>query len=154
MVIIKLSKEIENRHKNYFKDKILPKLIKSKIKKYNHNPRKEARQIHLDVDIFRKKFIKQHDCFIGFIKNNYIDFAIGKPKTLKKLNEQIKKLFPMIYEMLKESSSSEKEDSYNNYLYKLFGYEKFKVKDLYYYVKKWLKRQRGKIDIVKKLGKK
>ena len=37
LVIIKLSKEIENKHENYFKDKILPKLIKSKLKKHNYN---------------------------------------------------------------------------------------------------------------------
>ena len=63
----------------------------------------------MDVNIFRKAFRTQHNAFIDFIENNYIDFAIGKPKTLKDLHEQIKKLFPIIYEMLKESPSSEKK---------------------------------------------
>ncbi|NRT72415.1 HNH endonuclease domain-containing protein [Clostridium beijerinckii] len=145
MVIIKLSKEIENKHENYFKDKILPKLIDSKLKKHNYKVKKEeAHRIHMDVNILHKVFRTQHNGFIDFIENNYIDFAIGKPKTLKDLHEQIKKSFPIIYEMLKESSSSEKEDSYNNYLYNLFGYEKFKVKDLYYYVKKMAEEATGK----------
>ncbi|MBZ9688282.1 hypothetical protein G9F72_018280 [Clostridium estertheticum] len=141
MIKINLSNKIEERHKDYFKNKILPKLIESKTQHYIHDPAREAHRINLDVFRFQKKFTKQHNHFIGFVKNNYKAFAIGKPYDLKQLNEKIKKFFPIIYKMLKVSSNNAKEESYNSYLYKLFGYENFKVKDLYYYISKKGKKE-------------
>lgn len=135
MIQIKLSQEIEYKHKTYFKKNILPNIKASKNQSYKYNLN-DARRINVDICFFKKKFIKQHNHFIGFIKNHYETFAIGKPLELKELNEKIEELFPMISKMIRLKPDGSKKDSYNSYLYNMFGYEKFKVKDLLYYIKK------------------
>ncbi|MBV7271480.1 hypothetical protein I6U48_00910 [Clostridium sp. PL3] len=136
MIRIELSGEIEEKHIQYFKSNIIPKLIDSRRRSYIHDTYKAANMVKKDCFLFKKKFIKQHNYFIGFVKNKYKIFAAGKPSELKKLKDQIYKLFPLVISLIKSGYKNNKDQMYGEYLYNLFGYEDFKVKDLYYYIKK------------------
>ncbi|MBO1515173.1 HNH endonuclease domain-containing protein [Metabacillus bambusae] len=130
---IELSHEIEKKHLKYFEENILNDLLKSRRKHYEYKT-KEIRLLKEDPNVFKKKFQKQHFQFIGFVKNRYKHFAIGRKYKLEELNEEIQKKFPLIKRMIELNHPSLKQ-SYKDYLYQLFGYEKFKVKDLYHYIK-------------------
>lgn len=143
MIKIELSKEIEQKHEKHFKDNILKNLIESKSKPYKHDPIVEAKKINMCSKVFQRKFRKQHNYFIGYIKNNYTDFAISKPAKLEELENNIQRLFPIVYKLINVKSVDSKEHSYNKYMYKLFGYEDFKVKELLYYLKKKANKTSG-----------
>lgn len=140
MIKIEVSKEIEQKHKKHFKDNILKSIEESKINPYKYNPILEAQKVNMCSKVFQRKFRKQHNYFMGYIKNNYTDFAIGKLAKLEELEKNIQRLFPIIHKLLNEKSNDSKEDSYNKYMYKLFGYENFKVQELLYYLKKKVKK--------------
>lgn len=138
---IELSHETEKKHIEYFKNHIMPNLIKSRSEFYDYKA-DDIKLLNVDPNFFNKKFHKQHFHFIGFVKNRYKDFAIGRIYQLKKLREEIEIEFPLIKEMIELNHASLKQ-SYKDYLYQLFGYEKFKVKDMYYYIKQKAQRNVG-----------
>ncbi|WP_232231475.1 HNH endonuclease domain-containing protein [Paenibacillus sp. HW567] len=79
----------------------------------------------------RNEFMSQHRLFLEYVERNYRAFAIGKLKDLENLDAVIQRDFPLVYQMIRL-----KERSYSEHLNKLFGYQRFKVKDFFYYIKK------------------
>lgn len=130
---IKLSNETKTKHINYFKKNILNNLYRSQLDGYKYTS-KEIKLCKVDSTIFDNKFNKQHYFFVRFVKNRYKVFAAGNMGDLSSLYQEIREQFPLIMKMI-EIKDSSLDKSYRDYLYKIFGYEDFKVKSLYYYIK-------------------
>jgi len=137
---IELSSETEKKHMEYFKEQILPNLIASQSKPYKYTTM-EIRLLKMEPSIFTKKFLKEQFDFVDFVKNKYKVFAIGRQCELKKLHIAIEVNFPLITKMIRLNDPC-LTDSYKDHLNRLFGYEKFKVKDMYHYIK-----QRAQLNV-------
>lgn len=148
---VEFSSETEKKHMAYFKKQIVPNLIASRSRQYAYTTR-EIRLLKIDSSFFAKKFLKQHSHFVGFIKNKYRVFAIGRISELRNLYIEIEKNFPLIIKMIRMNDSCLTQ-SYKDYLYQLFGYEKFKVKDMYYYIKQQAQRNVGQKRYCEKVHK-
>ncbi|PEK51523.1 HNH endonuclease [Bacillus toyonensis] len=146
---IELLRETEEKHIAYFKEQIRSKLMEKRNKQYVYT-NKEIRLLKMDPSVFAKKFPKQHFCFLGFVINRYQVFAVGRKCELEKLHKDIEDKFPLIVKMIRLNDSGLAQ-SYKDYLYQLFGYEKFKVKDMYYYIKQKAQSNVGQNKYCKKV---
>ncbi len=121
-----LSKDIENKHRDYFRTCVLPNLIASK----------ETEIIPYDVEKTKREYNDQkikeeYKNFIDFIvneetKNN--SFSIGGSDTLKQIKNEISSKFPMLINLLDEEiikKETNKEMKLNEYILASFGYDKF-----------------------------
>ncbi|MFI3253841.1 MAG: hypothetical protein R3Y63_05830 [Eubacteriales bacterium] len=112
MVKIELSKEIEEEHLLYFEEIILPLL-------------KNLPQ--------HKKLAFEHEKFAQYCNDNFVSIAIGKPKVLKELIQEVDEKFPkMKSELLNKGkkrkckeNENEKTNTYSQNLQKCFGYKLF-----------------------------
>lgn len=130
---IELTRETENKHMKYFKEQILPNIINSRAQIYIPSS-KEVKLLKEDPYRFAKKFRKQHCLFVGFIEKKCKLFAIGRKHELERINNEIANRFPLVNKMIQLKDTGLK-NTYKDYLYGLFGYEKFETKDMYHYIK-------------------
>jgi len=138
MIKLSLSPDVERKHKLYCENNILPKIKGSDIFEFKDKTLKFE----------TLKFKDEQEKFKDFIIENFEIFTIGKPLQLKKLYEEIERLYPTINLSIRNLKSNNKK-SYKDFLISLFGYEKFGTKNIFYYLKKGaLKRTDKKIFCV------
>ncbi|PGV77979.1 HNH endonuclease domain-containing protein [Bacillus cereus] len=130
---IQLSKKAEDLHGQYFRDRILPKLGQSyrptseEIHELN-----EKMSLNLNESQVQQIIILEHQWLIRFVKKAYKTFAKGKLRDLRRLDKSIQRNCPHIYQLIR----LEKENTYSDHLNDIFGYNQFKVKEFFYYIKK------------------
>ncbi|MHA6528745.1 HNH endonuclease family protein [Paenibacillus sp. BAC0078] len=134
---IELSAKAEDNHVKYFMEKINP-AHKEERSNPTYIPTSEIlSELNAKLKLqwkeqqIRSEFERQHDLFLEYVETNYRTFAIGKLKDLESLDAVIQADFPFVYHMIRLI-----ERSYSEHLNKLFGYQRFKVKDFFYYIKK------------------
>jgi len=126
LIKVILSKDIENKHKAYFKKCVLPKLIASKEIDVIPYDVKKAK-----IEYNGQKTKIEYENFIDYIvneetKNN--SFSIGSSDKLKELKDKIMREFPTIIDLLDESivkKDTHNEIKLNEYILASFGYAKF-----------------------------
>ncbi|SFC42162.1 HNH endonuclease domain-containing protein [Bacillus sp. UNCCL81] len=139
---INLSDKAILMHEQYFENNILVE-IKNEYQNSSYHPSlSEIRALKKKVEPkweetkIRKKLVRQHILFLRYVENRYKIFATGKKTDLKELNEFIKENFHLVYHLIRIDVKNQKGNNYSNHLNKIFCYEKFKVKDFFYYIKK------------------
>lgn len=137
MLQLNYERDIEISHSRYFKNEVLSSLLTLKTDPYVFTDSEIAELLvdlsyNRDVVRFKKKFQKQQTYLYGYIKNNHEIFSEGRLDQLKKLDEQIRKNFPLIVAIV-QNTSPKKYKGFKKYFSSLFCYEKFKMKSLYQY---------------------
>lgn len=129
---ITLTKDMKNRHLNYYIDHVVPNFTKyDQLYRFVDKPNRAA-----SVDLFA------HFNFMSFCIQNQFSLAVGSIKTLQMLQSVIEQNYKHILQMLacqdkkyKLSGSSKEPVTYKAFLLSIFGYHQFNT-DLYAYVKK------------------
>lgn len=135
MFKIKLSNEVNEAHKKYYKNKILPKLKKSEIQfvdtdaiKVNYKYKKR----------YVTKYIQlQHEKFIKYCINNYKRISTGNFNELRNVEIEISNLYPIITKLIKDKFEFSKGNTqhggkkYWELVFELFGYKEFGDCSLY-----------------------
>lgn len=109
---IEITQEIINKHRDYYSNNILP-LFGEYEKKVQFND---------------SSYKNKHVAFLKFCKDNYEKFAIGEPKELMKLLNEIETNHSTVLKMIKDRIKCEftsVEKPYNEVLLEMFGYNKF-----------------------------
>ncbi|SFT19145.1 HNH endonuclease domain-containing protein [Paenibacillus sp. BC26] len=140
---IMISEQTEKKHQRYYRKRIIQDLMESKGESYAYESAAEIRRVSPSKYFNENRFVKQHSYFVGFVKNRYKTFATGKLSDLAKLKETIEIQFPLVCKMLRLKLDGLKYN-YKEYLYRLFGYEQFKVDDLFNYFNKEAQKSIGK----------
>lgn len=128
MYKIELSDDIKNRHLKYYKDKVATSFLKctidfsivaqDEIDRVFSRSRANAQKPTCD------SLSNQHMEFMCCCKENYEILAIGLPSKLREYIELVKSRFPLVFIMLEETMKLE-NDTYNNKLLVIFGYDSF-----------------------------
>lgn len=133
MYKIELSNEIEQKHLNYFKNKIVPNFDNNKIDFSNLTRKEIIRVFGKSLSDNKSDAIKliedQHLKFMSYCKTEYANLAIGKPKVLREFIKNTETNYGLIFGMLQKGlclkTGKKKSDSYNDKLLKIFGYSTF-----------------------------
>ncbi|WP_074037978.1 hypothetical protein [Exiguobacterium profundum] len=137
MIRLTYSSEIENRHNEYFKTSILPKLRTLQIKPFQFDPvldQSFLNQISFrgDGDAFNESLKEEQWGLYNLVENKVDLFSKGSPTLLRGLQDEITSSFPWTVKLL-EPEHRDIANSFSTYLYELFQYENFKTKSLYHY---------------------
>jgi hypothetical protein len=126
MIIISLTKEVEQKHWEYCEANILPGIKEANSFSVNSDYLKSAPGFDTSA------FHEEAKNFWDYIIVNFKDISIGKPEKLKILNNEIKNKFAMVHENIQNLDlKNENSQTYKQYLLDLFCYDKFKTKDVY-----------------------
>lgn len=127
--------ESDQMHLKYYEEVVLKSIENLKKHPFQFTELNEFTIINGTCDLtkFNLKLKKELYHLAGYIKNRYIFFALGKVKVLEIFHLDISNLFPIINKIC--TSPSKSATPFKKYLLKKIGYEDFKLKSLYYYIK-------------------
>ncbi|WP_393964438.1 hypothetical protein [Exiguobacterium sp. S22-S28] len=133
MIKLNHEKELKDKHHDYLKKNLLPKIKQAKRSPFKI-PKKSLNKIICSLNNnypqnkFKRKFKYEQLRFYDYIEYNLKDIAIGEPSKLKELHLEMESNFELLMKVL---SSRPVDVTFSNHIYNLFGYENFKTDTLF-----------------------